>query len=127
MLQNLNIYEVDCHINQETEVGSLLSGGDAHSVQLQILRLTRANTVISRGVLGGVLRYVLFFFFAVPSSVLTSEVLLPRRSSRHPPPSATPRAHSASWPRPQRRRQIVGRLPSKGNTVLLLSHFGGVQ
>ena len=32
----------------------------------------------------------------------TSEALLPCRSSQHPPPSATPRAHSASQPRPQR-------------------------
>ena len=27
----------------------------------------------------------------------------------------------------RRRRQIVGRLPSEGNTALLLSHFSGVQ
>ena len=27
----------------------------------------------------------------------------------------------------RRRRQIVGRLPSEGNTALLLSHFGTVQ
>ena len=68
---------------------------------------------------------------AVPSTVPTSEALLPRRSSRHPSPPATPRAHSASRPRPQRStgsdvRSLVG-LPSEGNTALLLSHFGGVQ
>ena len=44
----------------------------------------------------------IYLFFAVPSSVPTSEALLPRRSSRHPPPPATPRAHSASRPHPYR-------------------------
>ena len=42
-----------------------------------------------------------FFFFAFPSSVPTSEALLPGRSSRHPPPPAIPRAHSALRPHPQ--------------------------
>ena len=57
--------------------------------------------------------FFFFFFFSVPSTVPTSEALLSRRSSRHPPPPAwdwlhvpasptTPRAHSASRPRPQR-------------------------
>ena len=60
----------------------------------------------------------LFLFVAVPSSVPTSEALLPRRSSRHPPPSATPRAHSASRPRPQRStggdvRSLVGCHPKE--------------
>ena len=36
------------------------------------------------------------FSFTAPSSVPTSEALLPRRSSRHPPPPTTPRAHFAS-------------------------------
>ena len=43
-----------------------------------------------------------FVVVAFPSTVPTSEALLPRRSSRHPPPPATPRVHSASRPRPQR-------------------------
>ena len=61
------------------------------------------------------------------------------------PPLATPRAHSALhphlWPHPgliphtaalppevhRRRHQIVGGLPSEGNTALLPSYFGGVQ
>ena len=43
-----------------------------------------------------------FLFWAVPSSVLTSEALLPCHSSRHPPPPATPKAYSASRPHPQR-------------------------
>ena len=64
---------------------------------------------------------IFFLFFAVPSSLPTSEALLPRRSSRHPPSSATPKAHSASLPRPpevhRKWRQIVGRLPSEGNTT----------
>ena len=55
---------------------------------------------------------------AVPSSVLTWEALLLRRLSRHPPPSATPRAHSASWPCPQRStggdvRSLVGCHPKE--------------
>ena len=59
-----------------------------------------------------------FFFFAVPSFVPTSEALLPRRSSRHPSPPATPRAHSASRPRPQRStgsdvRSLVGCHPKE--------------
>ena len=58
------------------------------------------------------------FFFAVPSFVPTSEALLPRRSSRHPSPPATPRAHSASRPRPQRStgsdvRSLVGCHPKE--------------
>ena len=62
--------------------------------------------------------YRSFFFVAVPSSVPTSEALLPRRSSRHPPPPATPRAHSASRPRPQRStgsdvRSLVGCHPKE--------------
>ena len=66
--------------------------------------------------------FVLFcfvcFVVAVPSSVPTSEALLPRRSSRHPPPSATPRAHSALRPRPQRStgsdvRSLVGCHPKE--------------
>ena len=65
--------------------------------------------------------FVLFFcvlFFAVPSTVPTSEALLPRRSSRHPSPPATPRAHSASRPRPQRStgsdfRSLVGCHPKE--------------
>ena len=60
----------------------------------------------------------LSFFFAVPSTVPTSEALLPRRSSRHPSPPATPRAHSASRPRPQRStgsdvRSLVGCHPKE--------------
>ena len=48
----------------------------------------------------------------------TSEALLPRRSSRHPPPLATPRAHSASRPHPQRStgsdvRSLVGCHPKE--------------
>ena len=48
----------------------------------------------------------------------TSEALLRRRSSRHPPPSATPRAHSASQPHPQRStggdvRSLVGCHPKE--------------
>ena len=59
-----------------------------------------------------------FVFFAVPSTVPTSEALLPRRSSRHPSPPATPRAHSASRPRPQRStgsdvRSLVGCHPKE--------------
>ena len=59
-----------------------------------------------------------FFFFAVPSSVPTSEALLLCRSSKHPPPLATPRAHSASWPCPQRStggdvRSLVGCHPKE--------------
>ena len=59
-----------------------------------------------------------FFFFSVPSSVPTSEALLPRRSSRHPSPPATPNAHSASRPRPQRStgsdvRSLVGCHPKE--------------
>ena len=60
----------------------------------------------------------IFLFFvvaAVPSSVPTSEALLPCRSS---PPSATPRAHSASRPCPQRStggdvRSLVGCHPKE--------------
>ena len=59
-----------------------------------------------------------FFFFAVPSTVPTSEALLPRHSSRHPPPPATPRAHSASRPHPKRStgsdvRSLVGCHPKE--------------
>ena len=66
--------------------------------------------------------FVFCFCFAVPSSVPTSEVLLPRHSSRHPPPSATPRAHSASRPRPQRStggdvRSLVGCIRRKHCTA----------
>ena len=48
----------------------------------------------------------------------TSEALLPRCSSRHPSPPATPRAHSASRPRPQRStgsdvRSLVGCHPKE--------------
>ena len=62
--------------------------------------------------------FFFFFFFAVPSTVPTSEALLPRRSSRHPSPPATPRAHSASRPRPQRStgsdvRSLVGCHPKE--------------
>ena len=62
--------------------------------------------------------FFFFFFFAVPSFVPTSEALLPRRSSRHPSPPATPRAHSASRPRPQRStgsdvRSLVGCHPKE--------------
>ena len=58
------------------------------------------------------------FFVAVPSTVPTSEALLPRRSSQHPSPPATPRAHSASRPRPQRStgsdvRSLVGCHPKE--------------
>ena len=58
------------------------------------------------------------FFVAVPSTVPTSEALLPRRSFRHPSPPATPRAHSASRPRPQRStgsdvRSLVGCHPKE--------------
>ena len=78
--------------------------------------------------------YIIFFiifFVAVPSSVPTSEALLPRRSSRHPPPSATPRAIPHRGPAPRGPQEETSdrwyRLPSGGNTALLLSHFGGVQ
>ena len=59
-----------------------------------------------------------FVVVAVPSTVPTSEALLPRRSSRHPPPPATPRAHSASRPRPQKStgsdvRSLVGCHPKE--------------
>ena len=62
--------------------------------------------------------FLFFYFFAVPSTVPTSEALLPRRSSRHPSPPATPRAHSASRPRPQRStgsdvRSLVGCHPKE--------------
>ena len=62
--------------------------------------------------------FFFFFFVAVPSTVPTSEALLPRRSSRHPSPPATPRAHSASRPRPQRStgsdvRSLVGCHPKE--------------
>ena len=33
----------------------------------------------------------------------------------------------APLPGVRRRRQIIGGLPSEGDTALLLSHFGGVQ
>ena len=46
--------------------------------------------------------FFFFFFFAVPSSVPTSEALFLHRSSWHPPPLATPRAHSTSQPHPMR-------------------------
>ena len=67
---------------------------------------------------GQVFFYSFFVFFAVPSTVPTSEALLPRRSSRHPSPPATPRAHSASRPRPQRStgsdvRSLVGCHPKE--------------
>ena len=62
--------------------------------------------------------FFFLLFFAVPSTVPTSEALLPRRSSRHPSPPATPRAHSASRPRPQRStgsdvRSLVGCHPKE--------------
>ena len=62
--------------------------------------------------------FFFFFFFAVPSTVPTSEALLPRHSFRHPLPPATPRAHSASRPRPQRStgsdvRSLVGCHPKE--------------
>ena len=42
------------------------------------------------------------FSFSVPSSVPTSEAQFLHRSSWHPPPLATPRAHSTSRPHPMR-------------------------
>ena len=67
----------------------------------------------------------LFFFFTLPSSVPTSEALLPCHLFWHPPPPSTPRAHSALWPCPPeahwRRCQIAGGLPSEGDTALLPS------
>ena len=48
------------------------------------------------------LSFFFFFFFAVPSSVPTSEAQFLHRSSWHPPPLATPRAHSTSRPHPMR-------------------------
>ena len=74
----------------------------------------------------------LWVFFAVPSSVPTSEALLPRRSSRAAPPTSghTQGSFRIVTPPPEvhrGRRQIVGGLPSEGNTALLPSPLGGVQ
>ena len=53
---------------------------------------------------------------------------LPCCSSQHPHLCQYPGfILPAPPPKPHRRCQIMGGLPSKGDTVLLLSHFSGVQ
>ena len=70
-----------------------------------------------------------FFFFSSFFSFLPIICAdLPCCSSQHPhlwlyPGLILP----APPPKPHRRCQIMGGLPSKGDTVLLLSHFSGVQ
>ena len=105
-------------------------GWDQHSPflfncqQVPLIHVTVSNVLKVMGVMFVHVLHVwvrhrlFFFFFAVPSSVLTSEALLPRRSSQYPPPSATPWAHSASWPHPQRStggdvRSLVGCRPKE--------------
>ena len=86
------------------------------------------STNLSYTAVGKYIFVVVDVVVVVPSSVSTSEAQHPRRSSRHP----YFRPHPGLIP--HRRltptgggHQIVGGLPSEGDTALLPSHFGGVQ
>ena len=89
--------------------------------------MSYTRTIIHKGycIETRLLSYILFLFVVVVAAVLSSALVPASPTSGHTQGSfrivAPPSEVHGKW------RQIVGGLPSEGDTALLPSHFGGVQ
>ena len=89
--------------------------------------MSYTRTIIHKGycIETRLLSYILFLFVVVVAAVLSSALVPASPTSGHTQGSfrivAPPSEIHGKW------RQIVGGLPSEGDTALLPSHFGGVQ